>query len=181
MENNVLHIAALINPMGLKVFGSSEKSIEQKIVQHRLCCESRPAEFCHCWGPHTVANGQLVCAIRYMDELVSSPIIVHKIRACVPCRLYIHAPSARMANGAADDALIMLVFYHDAVATVNRAGNISLYIEIRRKYALRVRPAAQYETIDRGAVAAYLLCQAHQHALAAQRRRDPIYSNECYS
>lgn len=167
--------------MGLKVFGSSEKSIEQKIVQHRLCCESRPAEFCHCWGPHTVANGQLVCAIRYMDELVSSPIIVHKIRACVPCRLYIHAPSARMANGAADDALIMLVFYHDAVATVNRAGNISLYIEIRRKYALRVRPAAQYETIDRGAVAAYLLCQAHQHALAAQRRRDPIYSNECYS
>ena len=40
---------------------------------------------------------------------------------------------------------------------------------------------AQYETIDRGAVAAYLLCQAHQHALAAQRRRDPIYSNECYS
>jgi len=86
-----------------------------------------------------------------------------------------------MANGAVDDALIMLVFYHDAVATVNQAGNISLYIEIRRKYALRVRPAAQYETIDRGAVATYLLCQAHQHALAAQRRRDPIYSNECYS
>ena len=79
-----------------------------------------------------------------------------------------------MANGAVDDALIMLVFYHDAVATVNQAGNISLYIEIRRKHALR-------ETIYRGAVAAYLLCQAHQHALAAQRRRDPLYSNECYS
>lgn len=30
-----------------------------------------------------------------------------------------------MANGAVDDALIMLVFYHDAVATVNQAGNIS--------------------------------------------------------
>ena len=47
------------------------------------------------------------------------------------CLLYVHAPSERMANGAVDDALIMLVFYHDAVATVNRAGNISLHIAWR--------------------------------------------------
>lgn len=55
----------------------------------------------------------------------------------------------RMANGAVDDALIMLVFYHDAVATVNRAGNISLYIEIRRKHALRVRPVRNYRPRSR--------------------------------
>ena len=54
-----------------------------------------------------------------------------------------------MANGAVDDALIMLVFYHDAVATVNQAGNISLYIEIRRKHALRVRPVRNYRPWSR--------------------------------
>ena len=95
--------------------------------------------------------------------------------------MYVHAPSERMANGAVDDALIMLVFYHDAVATVNQAGNISLYIEIRRKHALGVRPAAQHVDVAHGAVDVHFLRQAHQHALAAQRRRDPIYSNECYS
>lgn len=52
----------------------------------------------------------------------------------------------RMANGAADDALIMLVFYHDAVATVNRAGNISLHIAWRvlnRAVVLREPRVAQ--------------------------------------